>query len=144
MNPISPIQIRKLLADIASTDRRDGYVAPTNERAEQLGDLIASEIGAQRSRLAQEARAGEVNQLGPHKIPARPDDFANHAWLLIERWLPEMRTWNSKRVEVAIHNTICNNDNSWGDHCILVIRSCPKVGAADAKETKAKTPQNCG
>jgi hypothetical protein len=133
MNPIAPIQINDLLNDIAANDRRGDYVAPNAGRAEELGRLIASELGAQFSRLAGKARTEGVNLLGPVWISARNDVFSRFATDQIGSWLRTLRRQRPTEVEVALHNTVCS-DNMWGDLCAFAIRSSPKTEGATATE----------
>ncbi len=125
-NPGILLQIKELLLEIAANDVCRDRVAPKNERAKELGELIASAIGATHGSLAGETQTGNAGVFDSVTIAAQPTVFADCAFTVVMAWQMRMEEARPIKIEVAFHNTRCPG-NEWGDHCLLAIRTLPKV-----------------
>ncbi len=113
--------IDTLLRDIARTDIRDGFVAPSKARARELGALIAAESAAELCDLTEEDCAGKTEPHIVNQSAAAREVFAADLQPRIANVIKEIKERRANRIDVAFHNTVCLG-NEWGDQVLLAIR----------------------
>jgi len=119
--PSHDTPIAEYLRNIALSDIRDGYVAPSPGVKERLEWEIQKRTNCSPALLVREHVAGRTKCMERKFISADPVTFTDDTLAGIESISAALKKLGATHFEIAFHNTV-SGPNEWGDQVVVAVR----------------------